>query len=196
LEYANHIDPGWGKVKVGQPGSPQLACLLELHEFYFKQTEREPYLAVVQGANLVREILDQLNRRAGRKSSLEGKCPRATADSQFVGLVGHDTNLANVGTLLHVDWDFENNQLPPDTRDLPKNDALPAGALVFELREGSPDYRVRIQYVTQSLTQMRNAPEQGEPFRLLTTCRDDAGHPLSPCEITLPAFNKLLETGM
>jgi hypothetical protein len=188
LEYANSMDPGWGKVEVGQTGSrPKLSDLLRLHEFYFDKTEREEYLAGIQGANLVREILDQLNRKAGRKSPLDGTCPRGDVDSQFVGLVGHDTNLANLNALVKVRWKFNNPELPDDTRNLPDNDALPAGALVFELREGTPDYRVRIHYVTQSLDEIRNAPQPGDPYRVQTTCGDES----RPCEMSLGQFNKL-----
>jgi hypothetical protein len=184
------MNPAWGRVKVDEPGSPQLAYLLQLHEFYFDKTEREPYLAGILGANLVREVLDQLNRKAGLKSSIDGKCPRAKADSQFVGLVGHDTNLANVQTLLNVKWNFDDARLPPDMLGLPANDALPAGALVFELRQTSPsDYSVRIQYVTQSPNQIRNAPQQADPFRVKTTCGDVKE---SPCEMSLRDFNQLV----
>lgn len=203
LEYANGMPTdkiGWGNVIDKQTGSIDKLCkLLELHEVYFEQTQREQYLAGIEGANLVREILDQLNRKAGYKSPVEGKCPRANADSKFVGLVGHDTNLANVQTLLKVKWNFEKDQqLPAGSRSVPDNDALPAGALVFELRQRGADYRVDIEYVTQSLDQMRDAPGSCKPFdpepcpdgckpyRLQTTC-GGAG----PCEMSLRDFNKL-----
>jgi 4-phytase / acid phosphatase len=195
LEYANGMDPnkvGWGNVINEKTGSTyKLRKLLQLHEFYFTQTAREQYLAGIQGANLVREILDQLNRKAGRP--VLGKCPRANAESQFVGLIGHDTNLANLNKLLHVDWSYDNNQLPPDIRGLPPNDALPAGALVFELREGSPDYKIRIQYVTQSLNQMREAPKPGDPYRVQTTCGGKNRKDVPPCEMTRQAFNDLIK---
>lgn len=188
LEYANGMDPGWGRVEVGQKGSrPKLSDLLRLHEFYFDKTEREEYIAGLQGANLVREILTQLNRKAGRKSPLDGTCPRGDVDSQFVGLVGHDTNLSHLNALLEVRWKFNDSQLPDDTRDLPDNDALPAGALVFELRGGNSDYRVRIQYVTQSLGGIRNAPQPSDPYRVHTTCGDES----RPCEMSLDQFNKV-----
>jgi hypothetical protein len=82
------------------------------------------------------KILDQINKKAGYKSPADGQCPRPTDDSQFVGFVGHDTNLANMNVLLSVGWDFADPKLPPSLRQLPPNDALPAGALVFELRKG------------------------------------------------------------
>jgi 4-phytase/acid phosphatase len=186
LEYANGMTPGWGHVEVGQKGpDPELSDLLRLHEFYFDITERDKYLAHIQGANLLREILDQLNREAGKP--LEGKCPRGDGKSQFVGLVGHDTNLANLNELLNVRWTFKDPQLPDDTRNLPDNDALPAGALVFELRGGNPEYRVRIQYVTQSLGEIRNAPQPGDAYRVPTTCSNKSG----PCEMSLGEFTHI-----
>jgi 4-phytase/acid phosphatase len=194
LEYANRMTPAWGRVKIGEPGSPQLGYLLRLHEFYFDKTEREPYLAGILGANLVREVLDELNRKAGRSSPIDGKCPRANADSQFIGLIGHDTNLANVQTLLKVNWTFDDAQLPSDVRGFPANDALPAGALVFELRQAdSSDYKVRIQYVTQTLNQIRNAPRETAPFRVQTRC-GDANE--TPCEMSLRDFNKLVTNAL
>jgi 4-phytase/acid phosphatase len=202
LEFANGMSAdkvGWGRVAVGRgDAGAQLRSVLALHEFYFDRTEREHYLALMQGSNLVREILDQINRKAGRTSPIEGQCPCARADGQFVGLVGHDTNLAEVGSLLQLRWVFEDKdgRLPPDTRGLPANDALPAGALVFELRQRSSDYVVRIEYVTQSLSQIRNPTSEGEPYRLPVGCRDQDGRYLSPCEMSLDRFNRLVESAV
>jgi 4-phytase/acid phosphatase len=209
LQFANGMDiekVGWGNVIDKKTGSTDtLSKLLQLHEFYFDETERELnqaapdlYLAGIQGSNLVREIRDQLNKVV-RKPSL-GDCPRPSGDSQFVGLVGHDTNLANVQTLLNVKWRFDGDQqLPAGMRKLPENDALPAGALVFELRQTGPsDYKVRIQYVTQSLEQMRAPRKQDQPHRVLTTCGGENGKDVSPCEMSLETFNlaagKVVET--
>jgi hypothetical protein len=197
---------GWGKVIDKKTGSTdKLSRLLQLHEFYFDKTEREVnhaapdlYLAGIQGSNLVREIRDQLNKVFQKQSP--GDCPRPSGQSQFVGLIGHDTNLANVQTLLNIKWRFDGDQqLPAGMRKLPENDAVPAGALVFELRQtGQSDYKVRIQYVSQSLEQMRAPRKQDEPYRVLTTCRDENGNDVCPCEMSLEAFNvtagKVVET--
>jgi len=157
LEYANQMQVGWGSVDSGA-----LRKMLFLHEFFFDQTERRFYLARIQGSNLVKEISNVINRSA---TGQQFGCPHAPPESQFVGLVGHDTNLANVQTLLGLRWQFDNTQLPSDTRGLPPNDALPAGALVFELRKRERKWIVRIEYVTQSLWQMKNGPVK-EAFRL------------------------------
>jgi 4-phytase / acid phosphatase len=200
LEYANAMPAdkvGWGRVSVGPDDAPaQLRRVLALHEFYFDRTEREHYLAWLQGSNLVREILDQLNRKAGRKSPADGQCPCAKADSQFVGLVGHDTNLAEVGSLLRLRWAFDDAHLPSDTRGLPANDALPAGALTFELRQKDGGYFVSIAYVAQALSQIRNPASAGDAHRLAVACRGTSGESLSPCEMTLDRFDRLVESAI
>jgi 4-phytase/acid phosphatase len=192
LEYANKMEVGWGGVDVEKG---DLRELLKLHEFYFDKTDRylrkngqvDDALVNVDGSNLSREILDQLLRKAQLEPL--GKCPRANADSDFVGLVGHDTNLASVGALLDLHWQFNDPNLPKDTRDLPADDALPAGALVFELRERDGTDYVRVQYVTQSLEQMLHGPKS-EAFRLEVTGTACQGK--EPCEMTLTTFRQLV----
>ncbi len=203
LEYANNMRVGWGNVDPPKPKVPsKLQEMLALHEFYFDKTDRflddkgkpDQYLASIEGSNLSREILDQLKRKAGMKP--DGNCPRATAESDFVGLIGHDTNLASLGGLLELGWKFDDKALPSDTQDLPANDALPAGALVFELWQrtnGARDYFVRIEYVTQSLDQMRTGPVD-KAFRLAV--RGPACEPGPQCEMSLTKFEQLVQGKM
>lgn len=199
LEYANTMPPnqiGWGAVDAAK----NLHSMMQLHEFYFKMTEQDPYLAKIAGSNLTREIVTLLDRKAGRNEKIDGECPRGDKESQFIGLVGHDTNLADVGALLKLSWKFSNaslppgETLPPDTLGLPDNDALPAGALVFELREGPRGYRVRVNYVAQSLLQMRGKSDRPptEPYRFKVVCQDEKGAALDPCEISLHQFEAVV----
>lgn len=201
LEYANNMPVGWGIVDPPELNAPsKLATMLRLHEFYFDKTDRflgengkpDQYLASIEGSNLAREILDQLRRKAGLKP--DGRCPRATPESDFVGLVGHDTNLASVGALLELGWEFNDEGLPQDTMGLPANDALPAGALVFELwqrSDGDRAHFVRVQYVTQSPEQMRTGPTD-KAFRLIV--RGPACDPQKPgCEMSLTKFEQLVQ---
>jgi 4-phytase/acid phosphatase len=189
LEYANNMEQvGWGGVDTAG-----LRKMLHLHEFFFDLTQRndgaapernEPYLALVQGSNLVNEIFNLIHLKAtGDKFG----CPHAPPESQFVGLVGHDTNIAQVQTLLGLSWEFGDPKLPDDTKGLPANDALPAGALVFELRKRSQGWFVRIEYVTQSLEQMRKGSVINA-FRLRVKSSDciQSGN---YCEMSLDAFN-------
>ena len=198
LEYANGMaagEVGWGRVYPPNAGPSRLRDMLQLHEFYFDKTERQStgpnpyYLAKIQGSNLIREILDQIKRKLNQPT--DGQCPRADAQSQFVGLVGHDTNLASVGSLLNLTWRFDDPRLPDDTRNLPDNDALPAGALVFELRLRNGAYLVRVEYVTYSLQQMRSGSEKDleKAFRLRVKGGDCASSD-GPCEIPLEKFKQ------
>jgi 4-phytase/acid phosphatase len=192
LEFANGMPPdevGWGRVPVIPPaGAWNARTMLRLHEFYFDKTERDPYVAAIQASNLVREVLDLIERRAG--GAVEG-CPHADAKSRFVGLVGHDTNLAGVGALLGLGWRFDDESLPrerslpPDMLHLRHDGALPAGALVFELRRRAGRHFVRLSYIAQSPGQMREAA--GEPFRLAAWGRECRGQPRR-CEMSLETF--------
>jgi 4-phytase/acid phosphatase len=199
LEYANNMAPnlvGWGRVDAAK----KLPSMMQLHEAYFELTERDPYLAKIQGSNLIREIRDLLRRTAETVEPIDFNCLRADKASQFIGLVGHDTNIAGVGKLLQLSWQFDDAHLPPgehlpsDTSNLPPNDALPAGALVFELRERAGQYFVRIDYVAQSLLQMRGDPNRPptEPFRFNVVCPGERGTTLSPCEMPLDKFNQVV----
>jgi 4-phytase/acid phosphatase len=73
------------------------------------------------------------------------------AGERVVIIAGHDSNIANIGGLLDLDWCIPGTQLNP---------MLPGGALVFELwrRAGAQDsFFVRLSYVSQTLEQEREA---------------------------------------
>lgn len=199
LEYANNMPQnkvGWGRVNPPNPQikPPNLGSMLQLHEFFFEKTQREDYIAKIQGSNLVREILDDLERAI--KGPVLG-CPHGDANSKFVGLVGHDTNLASVETLLNISWKFDNALFPA----IPANDALPAGALIFELHNrgnaAQPDYFVRIFYVTFTPQQMRDykqdAPSPKPKWLEVTSSNPESktcGN--GPhCDIPLDKFNRI-----
>lgn len=200
LEYANSMDEvGWGQVN-----ATNLGPMLELHEAYFQLTERDPYLAQIQGSNLTREIRDLIRRTAEPLEPIETNCLRVDDGSQFIGLVGHDTNIAEVGQLFGLSWKFTDaslpsgEHLPPDTLNLPANDALPAGALVFELRQRAGKYFVLIEYVAQSLLQMRGDPKRPitAPYRFSVTCSDGSPTPLNPCEMPWETFRQVANTAL
>jgi hypothetical protein len=198
LEYANNMDVGWKMIDPpANPSAPsKLKDMLKLHEFYFDKTDRflddngkaDQYLASIEGSNLSREILDQIKRKA--KEPTDGQCPRANPDSDFVGLIGHDTNLASVSALLELGWNFDDKSLPADTQGLPPNDALPAGALVFELHQRNGAYFVRVEYVTQTLEDMRKGPTD-KASRLAVDGPACLG--TRPCEMPLAAFEAFVK---
>lgn len=192
LEYANNMPKeqvGWGNVFPFKLDRPSLQEMLRLHEFYFDKTDRDPRLAQIQGSNLLKEILDLLRRKAGLP--IDG-CPHAVEGADFVGLVGHDTNIANVSSLLGLGWGFRHRR-----RAWPANHAFPAGALVFELRERTnlPDlngkFFVRVYYITQSPFQMRNLKEADKPPAIMRV-RGDACGGATACDIPLPNLTELV----
>ena len=68
---------------------------------------------------------------------------------------------------------------------LRQDGALPAGALVFELRRRAGRHFLRVSYIAQSPGQMREAA--GEPFRLAARGLDCKGQPRR-CEMSLETF--------
>jgi 4-phytase/acid phosphatase len=145
LEYAEGLPDhqvAWGRVSSAEA----IRSLMPLHIVQFDLMQRTPYLAVRQGSALVDRIVLAL-QRAAETGGADG--PKLTL------LVGHDTNLANIGGMLGLHW-----SLPSYLTDA----TPPAGAMHFELlrdRETNA-YAVRISYVAQTLDQMR----RGAPLDL------------------------------
>lgn len=146
LEYADGMpasDVGWGRVD-----GRVLTDLLALHELFFDLNERTRYPAQVGGSNLASHIVDTLEQ-AALGQPVTGAL--GSTDGRMVVIVGHDSNIANIGGLLDLDW------WVPGT---PMNPVLPGGALVLELwRRGGEKggFFVRASYVAQTLEQMREA---------------------------------------
>jgi 4-phytase/acid phosphatase len=186
LEYANGMDPrqiGWGRMWQPPPNDTnELLMMLPLHEFYFDQTQRDSYVAQIEASNLVREIRQALNdERVG--------CRRLPSGYQFAALVGHDTNIAGVASLLQLSWSFIT--APDGTRGVPDNDPLPAGALVFELRQRASGQFVRVSYAAQGLREMRTCiPPACPAFRVPVRC-DGYSVTAGSCDIPLNVFNSL-----
>ena len=103
--------------------------------------ERTPYLAKRQGSALVDKIWSTL-RHSVETNGADGR--------RLTLLVGHDTNLANIGGMLGLHWSLP-SFLP--------NESPPAGAMHFDLLRDrqTKEYGVRIRYVSQTLDQMRRA---------------------------------------
>jgi 4-phytase/acid phosphatase len=144
LEYADGMPMdkvGWGRLTPAR-----LTELIQLHSLFFELAQGSFYPSQAQGSNLVSHILATLGQAASGQPN-----PQAfgTPSQKVVVIVGHDTNLINVGSLLGASW-----WLPGTHR----NPVLPGGALVFELRERRRDHQkiVCTYYVSQTLEQMRN----------------------------------------
>ena len=117
LEYTQGMptaDVGWGRVD-----GKTLTELLALHDLLFDLTQRTRYLAQVGGSNLASHIVDTLEQAATGEPVTGAIGP---SGERVVVIVGHDTNIANIGGLLGLDWWI------PGTR---ANPMIPGGALVF-----------------------------------------------------------------
>jgi len=143
LEYAENM-PAWGKASTPRP----INEFLKLHNLQFNLLQRTKYLAGQQGSALLQQVVETLRQTADRQFAGTRPVP---AQAKLVIYVGHDTNLANLGGMLGVTWDFESGM---------GDKTPPAGAMAFELlrEKGAPNnYLIRMTYYSQTLDQMREA---------------------------------------
>jgi 4-phytase/acid phosphatase len=183
LEYLDGMPAasvGWGRIS-----GNDVRALMAIHVAASDLLQRTPYVARVQASNLLVHVVRTLDQAEHRKA-----IPGAVGepDDKAVFLVGHDTNIANVAALLDAHWLVNGYQ---------RDDAVPGGALVFELwqRAGHEDV-VRTYYTAQTPDQMRNAlpislaQPPGKSVIFLPGCsqaRDGA-----PCD--WGAFQHVIET--
>ena len=144
LEYAEGMpmsDVGWGRLSAAD-----LTQVLRLHSLYFNLAQGTFYTSQVQGSDLASHILQTLDQSVSGRAD-----PGAfgSPDHRLVVIVGHDTNISNLGGLLGLGWWLPGTQ---------PNPLLPGGALVFELRQRRSDHQftVRTYYLSQTLEQMRS----------------------------------------
>ena len=142
LEYAEGLD--LGQVAWGRMTPAQLLQSYRLHTEEFDLMQRTPYLAKRQGSALMMRTAATVT--SGRSNGL-GALDPAVRDAKVIVYVGHDTNIANLASILDLTWTqagYQRNQTPP------------GGALVFEVRTGADKkQRVYTSYVAQSPEQMR-----------------------------------------
>lgn len=143
LEYLEGMpmrDVGWGRAS-----RDDIEKLLILNTTKYKYVDWPPYIAEVTAGPLARMILDSLTGDDG---------PRITL------LAGHDTNVAELGGLLGLNW---------RAAGYPQNNVPPGSALGFELlADGQGQRFVRIFFRSQTMDQLRSlqplAPEN-PPYR-------------------------------
>ena len=157
LEYAQGVPSdqvAWGQGSTAE----HVIKLMLLHGIQFDLLQRTEYLAKRQGSALVDQVLETLRQTAKGKSDPVRPVPR---EAKLVIYVGHDTNLANIGGMLELNWQLGRYQ---------QNETPPAGAMVFELlRDAAGTHFVRVSYVSQTLDQMR----QSTILRLPRLSRED-----------------------
>ncbi|MFT4247533.1 MAG: histidine-type phosphatase [Pseudomonas sp.] len=131
LQYAEGMpldQVGWGRAT-----PERLAQVSRLHALLFEVYARPRYMAVRSGGPLVGELLGRLGQDGAPKVSL---------------FVGSDNHIAALSSLLGVHF-----HLPGYGAD----DPPPGGALAVELwrDRASGERRVRVEYLAQSLDQLR-----------------------------------------
>lgn len=143
LEYTDDMpaaDVGWGCLDAAT-----LRSLLQLHSADEDIAKRTPAVARPGASNLLDAILAAMEQQmTGRRvPGAPGK-----AGDRMLMLVGHDTNIANVAGVLHMNWILDGR----------RDDTPPGGALIFELwrSRGSGGWSVRVSYTAQTLEQMRD----------------------------------------
>lgn len=140
LEYGEWpgVAAGWGQV-----AAPTLAQVLPVHARVFNVVNRAPLVAWARGSSLLSEMGAAL-----LGIHYDERCNKAP----LVVFVGHDTNIANLGALLGVDWQL---------KDYPANGIPPAAALMLELWEKNGAREVRVTFFAQPMaalhTPMRRA---------------------------------------
>ncbi len=143
LEYVEGLplkDVGWGRVS---PAT--LTQLLRLHSLHFELTQGTFYPAQVQASGLAQYYLATIEQTVSGRSHAGAF---GDVGQNLIVVMGHDTNLINLGGLLGLHW-----QLPGTAA----NPVLTGGALLLELRQNSDEGKwfVRLSYVGQTLEQIR-----------------------------------------
>ena len=114
--------------------------LLALHAAKYDLVSDTPEYARQGGSLLMTQILDALTGKSTRYASL--------LSSPIVIFVGHDTNIAQLQTMLGFSWHLA---------EYPRNDIPPGGSLVFfrfhEAKTG--EQFVQLSFLTRSLDQWR-----------------------------------------
>lgn len=143
LEYTDGMkDVGWGCVD-----GASLRFLMQLHSADEGLKDRSPAIARLNSANFLSHILAAMEQQVSERQTADA--PGKPGDRLLI-LSGHDTNVANVAGTLGLHWILDGRS----------DDTPPGGALVFELwRDDAGAYSVRVEYMAQSLEQMRSAQQ-------------------------------------
>ncbi|MET4666003.1 histidine-type phosphatase [Sphingomonas sp. PvP056] len=168
LEYADGkpaAEVGWGRVS-----AQDVTDFGAFHALEFGLLARPPYLAARNMAGLSPRILGWLTDPAP-------DAPRVAM------ILGHDTNIANLGGLLGLHW-----RVPGIAAD----DPVPGGAILLErLRDATGNVFVRASYRAQSLAELRAGTARAPYRRVLPIAGCRARGVIGLC--TLDAFTRKLK---
>ena len=165
LEYLEGMpmaEVGWGRVT-----RDEIERLLVFHPVKFRYENGAPLVARRAAGPLATRMLAALT--AGG------------AGARFTLFFGHDTNIADLGSLLGLSW-----QVP----SYPRDDIPPGGALGFELLAGANGHHyVRAFFRAQTMDQLRNQ-EGLDPtapgyraWLSIPGCEDGGGANPAPCPL-------------
>lgn len=132
-------EPGWGRIT----DSHQWNTLLSLHNAQFYLLQRTPEVARSRATPLLDLIKTALTPHPPQKQAYG-----VTLPTSVLFIAGHDTNLANLGGALDLNW-----TLPGQPDNTP-----PGGELVFERwrRLSDNSQWIQVSLVFQTLQQMRD----------------------------------------
>jgi 4-phytase/acid phosphatase len=114
LEYVNGLegkDLGWGRLDVGK-----LPEIMRLHAAYADLARQTPYVARLQGSNLLSHIRRSMEQ-AIKGSPITGSLGKV--GDRVLVIVGHDTNISNIAGMLGISWlldGYQPNDTPPGGR--------------------------------------------------------------------------------
>ncbi len=127
---------GWGMVN-----SHVLSQLLPVHSSVFDLVNRAPLIAWARGGFLLNEMT----------KALQGIHPDPKVnEARLVVFVGHDTNIANLASLLDLDWKADK---------YPENGIPPAAALFLELWDNGGVKEVKASFFVQPMEALHSAME-------------------------------------
>jgi 4-phytase/acid phosphatase len=163
LEYTD--GKPMNQVAWGRASEADVAALLALHPLEYTLTARPPYIATRAAAPLARRILAGL-----------------TSGEKLTILVGHDTNIADLGGMLNLHWSLGG---------YPADDPPPGGGLLFMLAHDKTtgEKYVNVSYQVQTMDEIRNlsaAPPALQPLPI-----PGCGNSTAPTACTLAAFSKI-----
>jgi len=144
LEYTQGMskaDTGWGCID-----GAALRTIMQVNSANWDYAKRTTAVAHIFASTILDRILKTMQQSVNR-AAVPGALGKP--GDRLVILVGHDTNIVTVAGALQIDWVLDGRV----------NDTPPGGALLFELwrpRDGGKPF-VRLEYVAQTLEQMRNS---------------------------------------
>lgn len=170
LEYLEGMpmaDVAWGRLDRGQ-----IETLLRFHPVKFRYNNRPDYIAQHAAGPIAHRMLDALNAKPG--------------SSRLLLLSGHDTNLADLGSLLDLTW---------HVASYPQDDIPPGSVLGFELlSDASGKQFVRAFFRAQTMDQLRSLTPLGgdtQPYRAYLAIPGCGNGGATEC--TLERFNTVVD---